>query len=203
MLSISQAIIVEGKYDKIKLSSIVDSLIIEVGGFGIFKDKEKCELIKSLAEKSGIIVLTDSDSAGEMIRNYINDIVKNGQIYNAFLPEIKGREKRKTKDSAEGFLGVEGVDKNTIIEALNKCGISYTDTEPNKSSITAYDLYRLGLRGGENSTLLRNALLRHYKLPTKISKNNIIKILSQYTTVEDLEKTVANIKEDLLNGRES
>ena len=203
MLSISQAIIVEGKYDKIKLSSIVDSLIIEVGGFGIFKDKEKCELIKSLAEKSGIIVLTDSDSAGAMIRNYINDIVKNGQIYNAFLPEIKGREKRKTKDSAEGFLGVEGVDKNTIIEALNKCGISYTDTEPNKSSITADDLYRLGLSGGENSTLLRNALLRHYKLPTKISKNNIIKILSQYTTVEDLEKTVANIKEDLLNGRES
>lgn len=203
MLSISQAIIVEGKYDKIKLSSIVDSLIIEVGGFGIFKDKEKCELIKSLSEKSGIIVLTDSDSAGAMIRNYINDIAKNGKIYNAFLPEIKGREKRKTKDSAEGFLGVEGIDKNTIIEALNKCGISYTDTELNKSSITAYDLYRLGLSGGENSTVLRNAVLKYYKLPTKISKNNIIKILSQYTTVEDLEKAVSNIKEDLLNGRES
>ena len=203
MLSISQAIIVEGKYDKIKLSSIVDSLIIEVGGFGIFKDKEKCELIKSLAEKSGIIVLTDSDSAGAMIRNYINDIAKNGQIYNAFLPEIKGREKRKNKDSAEGFLGVEGIDKNTIIEALNKCGISYTYTELNKSPITAYDLYRLGLSGRENSTVLRNAVLKHYKLPTKISKNNIIKILSQYTTVEDLEKAVSNIKEDLLNGRES
>jgi len=197
MIKVGPAIIVEGKYDKIKLSSIFDALIIEVNGFHIFKDKEKIELIKALAKTQGILILTDSDNAGKMIRNHINNIVKEGKIYQVFMPEIYGKEKRKEKASAEGLLGVEGIDKSIIIEAFKRSGALLENVnDENVYKITNLDLYNLGLSGGENSAFLRGELLRKLSLPTNLSKNNMLKILSQYTTLEDLKSIITEIKEE-------
>ncbi len=200
LLKIKQAIIVEGKYDKIKLSSIVDALIIDVDGFHIFKDKKKCELIKNLAKSCGIIILTDSDHAGNLIRNHINNFVKNGKIYNAYIPEILGKEKRKDKPSSQGLLGVEGVEKDVILSALNKLRFDDFSDSSSEDLITTMDLYRLGISGGENSSLIRAKLLKFLDLPTNLSKNNMIKILSKYTSLEQLTELVAQIKEEIKNG---
>lgn len=123
MIKINEAIIVEGKYDKIKLSSIVDAVIIVTNGFGIFRDREKLELIRYYAQKTGIIILTDSDSAGRKIRGYIKGAVKNGRIINVYIPDVFGKEKRKEKPSAEGKLGVEGIDVKTLVSAFEKSGV--------------------------------------------------------------------------------
>ena len=124
MIKINEAIIVEGKYDKIKLCSIVDAVIIVTGGFGIFKDAEKLELIRYYAEKTGVIILTDSDSAGRRIRGYIKGAIKNGTVKNVYIPDVFGKEKRKVKPSAEGKLGVEGIDGATLLAAFEKAGIT-------------------------------------------------------------------------------
>ena len=124
MIKIDQAIIVEGKYDKIKLASIVDAVIIVTNGFGIFKDTEKLALIRYYAEKTGIIILTDSDSAGRKIRGYIKGAVSNGKITNVYIPDIFGKEKRKEKPSAEGKLGVEGIKPEILLAAFEKSGIT-------------------------------------------------------------------------------
>ena len=120
MIKINEAIIVEGKYDKIKLCSVVDAVIIVTDGFGIFKDAEKLALIRYYAEKTGIVILTDSDSAGRKIRGYIKGAVKNGVVKNVYTPDIFGKEKRKTKPSAEGKLGVEGIDCDILLAAFKK-----------------------------------------------------------------------------------
>ena len=122
MLKIKEAIIVEGNYDKVKLSSIVDALILTTGGFGIFKNKEKLKLIRTLAEKNGIILLTDPDRAGFAIRNYIKQGIARDKIRHAFIPDIAGKERRKAAPSKEGLLGVEGMDKQVVLDALLKAG---------------------------------------------------------------------------------
>lgn len=197
MLKISQAIIVEGKYDKIKLSSIIDALIIEINGFQIYKDKEKSELIKIIAEQCGIIIMTDSDSAGMMIRNKISEIAKNGKIYHAYIPEIIGKEKRKTKPSSEGLLGVEGVKKEIILTALNNCGINLTDSSVEKNNFTTAQLYSLGLSGKSDSKTLRKALLQKLNLPQNISKNNLLKILPYTLNFAQLKDMCDSIKEEI------
>ncbi len=194
MLKISQAIIVEGKYDKIKLSGIVDTLIIEVNGFQIYKDKEKSELIKRLAETCGIIIMTDSDCAGIQLRNKIKELAAGGTVYNAYIPEILGKEKRKAQPSKNGLLGVEGVDKETILTALEKCGINYTNSIFSHNEISDSTLYNLGLTGKSNSKELRKSLLKHLKLPTALSKNNLLKILQMQFTAEQLENIVSNLR---------
>lgn len=202
MIKISQAIIVEGKYDKIKLTSIIDALIIEVNGFQIFKDKEKCKMIKHLAETCGIIILTDSDSAGLMIRNYISKITNSTNVYQAFVPEIVGKEKRKLSASKEGFLGVEGVNKQHIIDALNKCGVAFDNEEKRpKNSLNNTDFFRLGLTGDKNSAILRKMILKHFNLPSNLSKNSMIKILNNYTNLNELESLSIKFKEEIINGR--
>ena len=123
MIKLKEAVIVEGKYDKIKLSSLVDGLIITTDGFGIFKDREKRELIKTLAKKRGIIILTDSDSAGFLIRSHIKGFVSEGEIKNVFIPDVFGKEKRKSAPSKEGKLGVEGMDRELLENALKKAAI--------------------------------------------------------------------------------
>ena len=143
MISIKEAIIVEGKYDKIKLSSIVDAVIIVTNGFGIFKDSEKLELIRYYAEKTGILILTDSDSAGRKIRGYIKGAVPNGSVRNVFIPDVFGKEKRKEKPSAEGKLGVEGIDKKLILEAFRKAGVT-SEERTSAPDITTAVLYELG-----------------------------------------------------------
>lgn len=194
MLKISQAIIVEGKYDKIKLSGIVDTLIIEVNGFQIYKDKEKSELIKRLAETCGIIIMTDSDYAGIQLRNKIKELAAGGTVYNAYIPEILGKEKRKAQPSKNGLLGVEGVDKETLLAALEKCGINCTNPIFSHNEISDSTLYNLGLTGKSNSKELRKTLLKHLKLPTALSKNNLLKILQMQFTAEQLENIVSNLR---------
>ena len=141
MIKIKEAIIVEGKYDKNTLSQIVDAPIIETSGFGIFKDKEKKELFKRLAEKRGVIILTDSDGAGFVIRNHLKGILKSGTVKQAYIPEIPGREKRKQKISKEGLLGVEGMTPEIIISALKRAGATIDGCEStDKSKITKADI---------------------------------------------------------------
>jgi len=148
MIKIDEAIIVEGKYDKIKLSSAVDAVIIPTNGFRIFKDPEKLSLIRYYAEKTGIVILTDSDSAGRKIRGYLRGAVNCGRIVNVYIPDIFGKEKRKAKPSAEGKLGVEGIDVPTLLAAFEKAGVTAgSSTRP--SDITKVTLFELGLSAGQ------------------------------------------------------
>ncbi|MGN0612322.1 MAG: toprim domain-containing protein [Porcipelethomonas sp.] len=189
MIKLKQAVIVEGKYDKIKLSSIIDAVIIVTNGFGIFKDKEKLALIRFYAESTGIIILTDSDRAGFVIRNHIKGAVKNGIIKNVYIPEILGKEKRKQKPSAEGKLGVEGMNEKIILEAFEKAGITSDESERKSGGIiTKTDLYMLGLSGGKDSSIMRKRLLEHMKLPSLLSANSMLEVLNTVTDIQTLKK---------------
>lgn len=195
MIRINEAIIVEGKYDKIKLSSIVDAVIIATGGFGIFKDTEKLELIRYYAEKTGVIILTDSDSAGRRIRGYIKGAIKNGRVKNVYIPDVFGKEKRKVKPSAEGKLGVEGISTATLLEAFEKAGITAGErTAP--ADITHLTLYELGLSGGNNSSELRRRLQKKLALPSLMSAGALIEVLNTMMSAAELEKLVRGLEED-------
>lgn len=185
MIKINEAIIVEGKYDKIKLVSVIDAVIIVTNGFGIFKDREKLELIRYYAKKTGIIILTDSDSAGRKIRNYIKGAIKSGSVRNVHIPDIFGKEKRKTKASAEGKLGVEGVDAEIILEAFKKSGIMASENAFPRD-ITKLTLYELGLSGGTDSSLLRKKLQLSLGLPSLMSAASLIEVLNTMMTAEEL-----------------
>ncbi|MGN0687063.1 MAG: toprim domain-containing protein [Oscillospiraceae bacterium] len=178
MIKIKQAIIVEGKYDKIKLSSLVEAVIIPTNGFGIYKDEEKKELIRSLAEKTGIIILTDSDSAGFRIRSHLRNIVKKGEIINVYIPDIFGKERRKAEPSKQGKLGVEGMSPEILLEAFRKAGVLADEASPKAAPITKADLMDLGLIGGENSAVLRKQLQRELGLPELLSANMLLEILN-------------------------
>jgi len=191
MLKIRQAIIVEGKYDKIKLSSIVDAVIIQTNGFKIFKDKEKLALIKFYAERTGIIILTDSDRAGFKIRSHIKGAIHKGKIINVYIPDVMGKEKRKDKPSAEGKLGVEGIDKKLIMEAFEKAGVT-SDDSPDVPAITKLDLYEMGLTGGKNSTELRRKLLEYLGLQSLLTSNSLLEVLNNMLIREELEEIMKN-----------
>lgn len=194
MITIKEAIIVEGKYDKIKLSSILNAVIIITNGYGIFKDKEKLELIRYYARTTGIIILTDSDSAGLKIRNYIKGAVKGGSIKNIFIPDIFGKEKRKEKPSAEGKLGVEGISRKLLIEAFEKAGV-LSDEKATVNDITNLALYELGLSGGPNSRDLREKLQKSLGLPKLMSASALIEVLNTMMDAKTLEEKVKGLKE--------
>ncbi len=186
MLKLEQAIIVEGRYDKIRLSNIVDALIITTDGFRIFKDPEKREFIRRLADTVGIIVLTDSDAAGFRIRSYIGNIAPDGKIVNAYIPDIPGKERRKTQSSAEGKLGVEGVPDEVILDALKKavpdnvqCAMCNVQIENRSGPITAADLYAAGLTGTPDARARRAEYLRSKGLPERMPVNALLKYLNQ------------------------
>ena len=190
MIKIEQAIIVEGKYDKIKLSSIIDAVIITTDGFNIFKDKEKLELIKYYAEKTGIIIMTDSDSAGFLIRNHIRGAIKNGKIINVYIPDIMGKEKRKIKPSAEGKLGVEGIDCKIILDAFDKAGVMSSAAE-SRVRLTKTDLFELGLSGGKNSSEKRKKLLKFLRLPSLLTPNSMLEVLNTMMDRKELENILS------------
>ena len=194
MIKIEQAIIVEGKYDKIKLSSIIDAVIITTDGFNIFKDKEKLELIKYYAEKTGIIIMTDSDSAGFLIRNHIRGAIKNGKIINVYVPDIMGKEKRKIKPSAEGKLGVEGIDCKIILDAFDKAGVMSSAAE-SRVRLTKTDQFELGLSGGKNSSEKRKKLLKFLRLPSLLTPNSMLEVLNTMMDRKELENILCRIKE--------
>ncbi len=165
LITLREAVIVEGKYDKIRLSNILDATIIQTDGFRIFKDAEKRELIRLLAKRTGIIIITDSDSAGLQIRQHIKNIVKDGNVTNIYLPQIVGKEKRKSSPSSEGFLGLEGTDDQIILDALEKAGLSHTEKIDRCKKLTKTDLFSLGLSGNEGSAAKREALCRFLGIP--------------------------------------
>ena len=198
MIKIKEAVIVEGKYDKIKLSAIIDTVIIETDGFAVFKDKEKQKLIRFLAEKRGIIIMTDSDSAGFKIRNFINGITKSENIKNVYIPDIYGKEKRKTEMSKEGKLGVEGMKPEIIMSALEKAGVLCDENEKTEChKITHTDFFEDGISGGENSSEIRKALAKQLDLPERISSSALLKIINVYMTYDEYKEAVKTVKNKL------
>lgn len=194
MLKVKQAVIVEGKYDKIKLSSIIDGVIIQTDGYGIFKNKEKIDLIRFYANNTGIIILTDSDSAGFKIRNYLKGAIGEGNIINVYTPDIFGKEKRKVKQSAEGKLGVEGLSAETILEAFEKANITDVSVKDSTTpKITHTDLYSLGLSGNTNSRIIRQKLLKKLNLPERLTTNGLLEVLNTMYSLEDLENILKSI----------
>lgn len=193
MIKIKEAVIVEGKYDKMRLKSIVDTTIIETNGFRIFKDREKLNLIRELANSCGILILTDSDSAGFLIRNYLKGIVPKEKIKNAYIPQVIGKEKRKAQFSKEGILGVEGISEETLKEVLKKYGTVNNFAE-NTVKITKQDLFRLGFSGRENSKILREKLLKKLNIPSYLTANAMTDALNSIMTLEELEKLAENIE---------
>lgn len=192
MIKLELPIIVEGKYDKIKLSSIFDTVILTTEGFGIFKNKEKVELIKKLSLKNGIIVLTDSDSAGSIIRSYLKNILSEDKIHHIFLPPIKGKEKRKTKASAEGLLGVEGTDKEIILKAFER--FLPNSPQQEKKPITTAFLMSLGLSGTDDSVKRRKYLLEKLGLPYCISPATLKKVLGEISSEAEIIEIMKNYK---------
>ena len=197
MIKISQAVIVEGKYDKIKLSGIIDAPIIQTDGFGIFKDKELQRLIRMLAEKRGLLVLTDSDSAGFKIRSFIGSTVDKKYIKNAYIPDIFGKERRKTEPSKEGKLGVEGVSEEVIMQALANAGVLCESSKEPERPITKLDLYEFGLTGSENSAEKRARLLERYALPSRLTTNALVTVLNCITTYEAFARDAEEIEKEM------
>ena len=195
MIPLSMPVIVEGKYDKIKLSSIFDGIILTTDGFRIFKDKQKVELIRRLAEQNGIIVLTDSDSAGGIIRSYLKNIVSEDKIYHVFLPRIEGKEKRKIKPSSEGLLGVEGIQKNIILKAFERFIPNDNKTKPTMTNeITTAFLMEMGLSGTPDSKQKRLFLADKLELPYAMSTSTFKQVLETITTKEQIIKIMLEYK---------
>lgn len=192
MITVKQPIIVEGKYDKIKLQSVVDGLIITTDGFRIYKDKEKLSLIRAFAEKTGVIILTDSDGAGFQIRNHLKGCIKNGRIYNVYIPDIFGKEKRKDKPSKEGKLGVEGIDTDILLRAFEEAGIFSEESNP--VWLTKSDLLDDGLIGVQDSSRLRKQFIAELKLPEHLSTSALLEVLNRLYTREVYEKILNKVK---------
>ena len=191
MRRLEEVIVVEGRYDKNALSQVVDAVILETGGFGIFNDKQKQKLLRTLAEKQGLIVLTDSDGAGFMIRNYIKSCMDPTLVKHAYIPDVHGKERRKTAPSKEGKLGVEGMRPQVLLEALERAGARFSDTEQpgeNASRITKADLYAKGLSGRSGSALARKQLLKQLDLPERMTADGLLDVLNALMSREDFYK---------------
>ena len=195
MIKIKQAIVVEGRYDKNTLSQIVDAPIIETNGFGIMKDKANLAFLRRVAENRGLIVFTDSDGAGFVIRNFLKSAIDPAYLLHAYIPDIYGKEKRKSAPGKEGKLGVEGMTRQVILDALRRCGASFEDEAASafSGSITKQDLIELGLSGGKDSSFLRKKLLKKLDLPEHMSANALLQALNLLYTPADLQELVKNL----------
>lgn len=188
MLKIKEAIVVEGRYDKNTLSQVVDTLILETNGFGLFKDPERMALLRKAAQKRGLIVLTDSDGAGFVIRNRIKSGIPQALVKHAYIPDVYGKERRKRKPGKEGKLGVEGMPPKVIEEVLRRAGATFLgeDThQENSRPITKADLFTAGLTGGEGSAQRRLELLKRLELPEHMSANALLAVLNGCYTEQE------------------
>lgn len=184
MIIVKEAVVVEGKYDKIKLSALIDGLIIETNGFQIYKNPQKMDLLRRLAKERGLLILTDSDAAGFQIRHYLTGAIGPQYIKQAYIPDIYGKEKRKAKASSEGKLGVEGLPLDVLREALARAGVIYEEKQAAaERAISKMDLFEAGLIGGEDSSARRRALLRKLNLPEHMNTNTMVRVLN--TVVDD------------------
>ncbi len=190
LIRLNRAVIVEGKYDKIALENIVDAEIFTTDGFGIFKNAEKCELIRTLARKNGIIVMTDTDSAGALIRSHIKKICPDGNIINVYVPQLAGKEKRKSAPSKQGLLGVEGVGKAAILDALERSGVFCEEVPLQRRRITKSDMYSAGLSGREDSRAKRESFAYFTRLPIGISPNALLDAINAIYSYEEFIKVV-------------
>ena len=187
MVKIREAIVVEGRYDKNTLSQLVDAPIFETNGFGIFKDKAQMKLLRQVAEKRGLIVFTDADGAGFVIRNHIKSAIPGQYLKHAYTPDIMGKERRKAAPGKEGKLGVEGMRPEVILDALKKAGATMEgETASSFSAITKQDLMELGLSGGADASAKRLALLKKLGLPEHMSANAMLQALNLLYTKEEL-----------------
>ena len=194
MVKIKEAILVEGRYDKNTLSQIVDAPILETSGFGIFKDKKQMHLLRQVAEKRGLIVFTDADGAGFVIRNHVKSAIPGKFLKHAYTPDIFGKERRKDKAGKEGKLGVEGMKPEIILEALRKAGATIEgEGIPASNAITKQDLMELGLSGGADSSAKRLALLKKLNLPEHMSANAMLQALNLLYSLEELKRIVSEI----------
>ena len=186
MHKLREVIVVEGRYDKNTLSQIVDAVILETSGFGIFKDRQKQKLFRTLAETRGLIVLTDSDGAGFVIRNFIKGCTDPRTVKHAYIPDICGKERRKRAPSREGKLGVEGMRPEILLEALRRAGAGFEGDAPEetRTAITKADLYARGLSGGTDSAEKRRALLRQLDLPERLTADGLLELLNALMTRE-------------------
>ena len=190
MISTDKVVVVEGKYDAIKLASLIDATVITTEGFGIFKDKEKQELLVNLAKKRGLIILTDSDSAGFMIRNFIRNKIPSEFITNVYIPDVYGKEKRKEKPGAEGKLGVEGIDNKILEDAFRKAGIDSVERKQNQREIKRIDFYEDGLLGKANSKQKRLELLKKLNLPERLSTTALLNVINILITFEEFKEVI-------------
>lgn len=184
MIKISQAIVVEGRYDKNTLSQIVDAPIFETSGFHIMKDKATQALLRRVAMERGLIVFTDSDGGGFVIRNFLKQIIPAQYLFHAYIPDIYGKEKRKSVPGKEGKLGLEGMSRDVILTALENCGANFHPNE--KQPITKQHLFALGLSGQANSSILRKQLLKKLELPEHMSANAMLQALDVLYSPEEL-----------------
>ncbi len=204
MIHTDKVVVVEGKYDEIKLAGIIDATIIKTDGFGIFKDKEKLRLLETLAKKRGLIILTDSDSAGFMIRNFVGSKIPADRITHVYIPDLYGKERRKTKASSEGKLGVEGVPVDVIVEAFEKAGISVNNASEDTGNlqsdnaepvrqITNIDFYDDGIIGGKDSKSRRIKLQKKLGLPERLSTSGFLKIINILITYDEYKELVKEL----------
>lgn len=194
MIKIREAIVVEGRYDKNTLSQIVDTAIFETAGFGIFKDPQQMALLRAVAQKRGLIVFTDPDGAGFVIRNHIKSAIDGAYLKHAYIPEIVGKERRKDAPGKEGLLGVEGVSGELILTALRSAGATFEDGVVSaEGGITKADLYELGLSGRPESSRKRHGLLAALNLPHHMSANAMLQALNILYTKEELEQLLLQI----------
>ena len=197
MIKIREAIVVEGRYDKNTLSQIVDAPILETSGFGIFKDKKQLQLLRQVAQRRGLIVFTDSDGAGFVIRNHLKSVIPAQYLKHAYIPDIYGKERRKAAPGKEGKLGVEGMKADVILEALRRAGATI-EGEPKQQTkaIKKQDMMALGLSGGENSAVKRSALLKKLDLPEHMSANALLQALNLLMDLDELKRNVETLEQN-------
>ena len=193
MERIKEVIVVEGRYDKNAVSQVVDAVVVTLGGFAVFNDKEKLALLRRLAEKQGLILLTDSDGAGFVLRNYLKGALPKDKVKQAYIPDVKGKERRKRRGSREGKLGVEGMPPAVLLEALRRAGATFEDGPPadRKGALTKADLFALGLSGGPGSAEERRRLLKRLDLPEHLTANALLEALNLLFDREELEALLA------------
>ncbi len=197
MVKIKEVIVVEGRYDKNTLSQILDATILETKGFGIFKDKERMRLLRQAAEKRGLIVLTDADGAGLVIRNYIKGAIPGKYLKHAYIPDVLGKEKRKSAPGKEGKLGVEGMSREILLEALRRAGATMEEeTAPLPRGISKQHMMDLGLSGGPNAADRRRMLAEQLRLPKNLSANALVDALNLICTPEELDTIVRAMEQN-------
>ena len=189
-IKVDRPVIVEGRYDKIRIASLIEGTVITTDGFGVFKNSEKKALIRRLASERGVIILTDSDGGGLVIRSYLNSVLPKDKIINLYIPAVKGREKRKKEDSKEGLLGVEGIDCNTLRSVLAPFS---SDKPVLRGGVTKADFYRDGLSGREGSAEKRKKLCRAAGLPENIGANGLVEAVNLLYDRAGYEKLLASV----------